>query len=183
MKKLILVYVVLAFILLTSCAVTAPPKEGSDEVKGNIDRKYSNIEELFLYWEEYGYPDYVGGVYSPGGSMSCLTVLLVGDDGSAENLIRDCLTDTYGLSFGTSEYSYNELSEVNEKIADYMLTHDKIYSAGIGWGSSGGYGADGKEFRVVVTVDESVLTEYNNKLRRQYGDVVEVEAGDPPILL
>lgn len=186
MKRWIIICTILASLIFVFVAADAASDAGK-KTPGRIDRQYYDMAELFQYWEDSGYPDYVGGVFSPSGSMSHLTVLLVEDDGSGENRIRASLVSTSGLSFGTAKYSYNELSAVNDEIvANHMVTGSKIYSVGVGWTSSGGevagFGKNGKEFRVVVTVDESVLTEYKVKFRLLYGDMVEVQAGSPLVL-
>lgn len=187
MKRWIMICTILASLLLVFVAAAAAV-DNSEKAQAGIGRQYYDMAELFQYWEEYGYPDYVGGVYSPGGSMSHLKVLLVEDDGSGEDQIRASLVNTYGLSFGKAKYSYNQLLEVNDEIvSNHMVTGGKIYSVGVGWTSSGGkvtgFGASGKEFRVVVTVDGSVLTEYKIKFRLLYGNMVEVQAGSPMDLL
>ncbi|KPU42460.1 hypothetical protein OXPF_42450 [Oxobacter pfennigii] len=161
---------------------------GNNESSRLPDGKYSNIVELFEYWEQKGYPDYVGGVVSTDGSMNNLTVLLVNDDGTKEEQIRALLADHSGVSFGTAAYSHNAMKAVSEEItANYMGSGNKVYSVGIGWTSADGkvtgFGESRKESRVVVSVDESVLTEYKNKFYKLYGDMVVVEAGGAPILL
>ena len=184
MKKLITVFAILATILYAS-ATAASASEGSEAVGDGVQRQYQDMAELFQYWEEYGYPNYVGGVFSTDQSMRQLTVLLAGDDGTGENQILASLIDASCLSFGTAKYSYNALLAVNDEISYTMLTDDNIYGTGVGWSSSRdgvhGFGESGKEFRVVVSVDESTLAEYNDKLHGLYGDTVVVEAGGPVV--
>ena len=187
MKRWIMVCTILASLLFIFVAAAAAG-DGSEKEQSGIDRQYYNMDELFQHWEDSGYPDYVGGVFSSDGSMNRLTVLLVEDDGSGENQIRASLANTYGLSFGTSKYSYNQLSAVNDEIvANYLISGSKVYGVGVGWASAeeevNGFGKNGKEFRVVVTVDESVLTEYKEKFDLLYGDMVEVQAGSESVTL
>lgn len=174
MKRLIAILMILACVLSAPVAAYAANEEG----------EYSDIEELYQYWEMNGYPDYAGGVFSDSDSIGHLTVLLVNDDGTIADQIRDSLVDDSGVSFGKAEFSYNALKEASEDIsANYMGSDEKIYSVGVGWTSADGvvtgFGESGKEFRVVVTVDESVLTEYEDKFHELYGDMVVVEAGGP----
>lgn len=67
-----------------------------------------------------------------------------------------------------------------------MGSDGKIYGVGVGWtsvdGVVTGFGESGKESRVVVSVDESVLTEYTDKFYELYGDMVVVEAGEAFVL-
>ena len=172
MKKLII------FTVLLLC-IFAPAAYGAE--------KYPDINALFQHWETDGYPDYVGGVFSTDGGTTRLTVLLVGDDGSAAEQIRASLIDDGGLSFGSAVFSMGELKAVNDEIVEKFLGKaDKLYSVGVGWTSSGGlvtgFGESGTEPRVVVSVDESVLQEYRDKFHALYGGIVVVEAGGPVTL-
>ena len=146
--------------------------------------EYKNVSELFEYWETNGYPNYVGTVYSTDGSMDNLTILIVDDNGTKADEIRSMLVDASGVTFGTAEYSHNELLKVNNEILEkYMSKDQNIYSMGLGWGwgtvdgKTTGFGESKKESRVVLTVDESVAQEYANKFHEIYGDMVVVEAG------
>ncbi|MGI6168730.1 MAG: hypothetical protein ACOYI4_03300 [Christensenellales bacterium] len=163
----------------------APADDGQPELDGrpigSVAGKYANIGDLFQHWETDGYPDYVGGVYSTDGSEGKLTVLLVGDDGSKAEEIRGLLVDDSGVSFGAASFSYNAmLAAIDEIAADYMGKEEPVYSVGIGWTSeAAGFGESGKEFRVVVSVDASVLADYTDRLHQRYGDMVVVETGGP----
>lgn len=163
-----------------------------EEPEGNgtlypADGQYSNISELYEYWEQNGYPDYVGGVFSTDGGMNNLTVLIVNGEESKAEQIRNLLVDDSGVSFGTAMFSYNEMKAANDEIvANYLGSDNKVYSVGIGWiskdGVATGFGESGKESRVVVSVDKSVLTEYEDKFYKLYGDMVVVEEGGAAIL-
>lgn len=202
MKRLTAILLILACVLSAPIAAyaaneaPAPVSEGNEapvpapdgnEAPRLSDGKYSNIGELFQYWEANGYPDYVGSVYSTSGGPA-LTVLLVNDDGTGAEQIRALLADDSGVSFGTAEFSYNTLKAVNDEIvANYLGSDEKVYSVAVGWTSADGvvtgFGESGKESRVVVSVDESVLAEYADKFYELYGDMVVVEAGEAPVLL
>lgn len=142
---------------------------------------YADISVLFEVWEEFGYPDDVGGVYSTDGSVDRLTVLLVGDeDGSREAEIRAMLNDDSEATFEASTYSYNRLLEIHQEVTgDYLFEDLEFHSCGIGWGQDGGFGESGHELRVVLTVDEARLEEYREMFSKVYGDAVVVEAGGP----
>ena len=150
---------------------------------GVMAAPYADISALFQYWEEFGYPDDVAGVYSTDGSAYNLTVQLVGDeDGSREAEIRAMLNDDSEVTFESSTYSQERLQSINQEITEfYMYEGSGIYGSGIGWGLDGGFGESGSEFRVVVTVDETRLEEYRSIFSGIYGDAVVLEAGEPPV--
>ncbi len=176
MKKLIAFLIALTCILsfyMTALAANSDSNKSLSPVSG----KYENIVALYEHWETKGYPDYVGFVFSTDGSENNLTVLLVGDDGTAEKQIRSMLISDSGLSFGSAKYSYNELRAIAEEISsDYLENNNLFYDIGVGWGGVGdgapGFGASGKEPRVVVGVDKSILTEYTKKFEKLYSDKV-----------
>jgi hypothetical protein len=183
MKKLIAFLIALTCILSFSMTALAT---GSDNDSESVEPEpllnhdtYENITALYEHWETNGYPDYVGFVFSTDGSENNLTVLLVGDDGTAENQIRGMLISDSGLSFGSAEYSYNELLAIAGEISsEYLEKNNLFYDLGVGWGGvddvAPGFGASGKEPRVVVGVDKSILTEYTKKFEKLYGDKVVV---------
>ncbi|MBE6932990.1 MAG: LPXTG cell wall anchor domain-containing protein [Ruminococcaceae bacterium] len=151
---------------------------------GVMAAPYADISALFQYWEEFGYPADVAGVYSTDGSAENLTVMLIGDnDGSREAEIRAMLNDDSGLTVEAGSYSQERLQSINQEISEfYMFEGSGIYGCGIGWGQDGGFGASGSEFRVVVTAEEDRVEEYRSMFSRIYDDAVVVEAGQPPVL-
>lgn len=153
-------------------------------VTGVMAAPYADISALFQFWEEFGYPEDVAGVYSTDGSAENLTVMLVGDnDGSREAEIRAMLNDDSGATFEAGSYSQERLQSINDEITEfYMYEGSGIHGCGIGWGMDGGFGASGSEFRVIVTVEEERVEEYLSMFSRIYGDAVVVEAGEPPVL-
>ncbi|HHT25247.1 MAG TPA: hypothetical protein GXZ76_07015 [Clostridiaceae bacterium] len=183
MKKIIAFVIALMCILSLSITVLATDSSSNSEfvVQGSSLNHvtYENIVALYEHWETNGYPDYVGFVYSTDGSSNNLTVLLVEDDGTAENKIRSMLISDAGLSFGSAKYSYNELLAIADEISsEYLEKNNLFYGLGVGWGGAGdgapGFGNSGKEPRVVVGVDKSILTEYTKKFEKLYGDRVVV---------
>ena len=179
MKKLITILLIIA--ALFSISVTAFAANDSP------DEQFSNIADLVQYWEEIGYPDYVGNVYSTDGSTENITILLVNDDGTAESQIRSMLVDASGVSFGEAQYSYNSLLAINNEIVQkYMIDEQKVNSVSVGWtsidGKVTGFGKNGKEARVVITVEENVLAEFTDEFKQLYGELVIVESGGAIIL-
>jgi hypothetical protein len=151
-----------------------------DAAQGDSER-YPSVMALFQYWEENGYPDYVGGVINGN------TILLVNDDGSMEEAIRISLVENSGVSFGSALYSYNTLTAINNEIvANYLGKDENVKTVSVGWdyqnGVLSGFGESGNEFRVIISVDEAVATEYANRFYSQYGDKVVVKAGGGIVL-
>lgn len=139
-------------------------------------------EELFAKWTEDGYPDDVGGVYYDDAQDKTVITLIDPSDGRIDE-IRSLVTDPETLAFDQGKYSYNDLLAVQREIEKEMATQsDKpsIHSVGIGWisidGKVTGFGESGKEFRVVVSVDESVFSEFAAKYKEKYGDMIYVES-------
>ncbi|NLJ69930.1 MAG: hypothetical protein GX328_00500 [Clostridiaceae bacterium] len=183
MKKLIAFLIALTCILSFSITVLATDSNSDSEFivqESSINHvTYENIAALYEHWETNGYPDYVGFVYSTDGSTNNLTVLLVGDDGTAEDQIRSMLINDSGLSFGSAKYSYNELMTIaNEISSEYFENNKLFYGLSVGWGGVGdgapGFGDSGREARVVVEVDSSIFAEYTKLFKELYGDKVVV---------
>jgi hypothetical protein len=178
MKKLIAFLIALTCILSFSMTAFAADSD-SNKSLSPVSDKYENIAALYEHWETNGYPDYVGFVFSTDGSTNNLTVLLVEDDGTAENKIRSMLISDAGLSFGSAKYSYNELLAIADEItSDYLEKNDLFYGLGVGWGGVGdgapGFGDSGKEARVYIEVDKSIFAEYSKLFEEVYGDRVVV---------
>jgi hypothetical protein len=141
--------------------------------------------DILSGWDENGYPDDIGGVFYDQDTGKT-TILLVNPSVERENELTALMP---GVAFLPSAYSYNELLAVQKDITNEMISQPAgeavIYSAGIGFtmidGQLTGFGESGKEFRVVVSVDESVYAETVNRYRELYGDMVYVEPGTAPI--
>lgn len=189
MRRLIAIVIIMIMfsILAVSYTVYAINETPTEIVPSFESRQYSNVYKLYEYWEENGYPDYVGDVYSTDGGIDNLTILLVNDDGTYEDKIRASLIDDSGVSFGSAKYSHNELKSIQEEIVrNYMGSDKNVYGVGAGWtsvdGIVTGFGEEGNESRVVVGVDKSVIKEYTNIFNNLYGDRVVVEVSGPMVL-
>lgn len=168
MKLLRILITALLCIALSTCALAAD---------------FANVYELFVHWEQNGYPPDVAGVYSNDGSMENLTIQLIGDtDGSREAEIRAMLEDDSTVSFEAGTYSTADLQRIHEEIVDTYMSDpaNGIYSCGVGWSSEGGFGPGGNESRVVVTVAEDRYAELLAALVDAYGGAVYVEVGAQP---
>jgi len=131
-------------------------------------------------WEMDGYPDDIGGVYYDS-ATNANGILVVNPTPQRLAELRELFGDSVTITPG--KYSYNELLLVQNEISEMMFANQDggIYSSGMGWtridGIVQGFGESGKEFRVVVSVDESVFEHYNTGFLSRYGERVYVEVG------
>jgi len=160
------------------------PDDGQYEmhqVDESIDMSWMTTAYVtFAEWEKFGYPDDIGGVYSLDGGSE-LGFLVVNPSQQRINELHELLG--YNAVITPCKYSYNELKLVQQEITDMMSSSSNsgIYSSGLGWISTNGvvhgFGDSSKEFRVTVSVDESVFDHYNDGFTNRYGDRVVVEIG------
>lgn len=141
--------------------------------------EFANMYTLLQYWEENGYPDDVGSIYSTDGSPYNFTVQLVGDDITERaDEIRAMLIDPSTVTFEKGQFTDKQLHEIRQEIQDTYMT-DGISSVSVGWGNAGGFGASGKELRVVVTTDEAHAIDLAQTLGQRYGEAVAVQIAAP----
>lgn len=196
MKKTVFTLMTLIFL----CSISGTPyasaagdpleaeKKAADAtgaVSGSAAEIAPDQPELLNDWETNGYPDDVGGVYYDDATGNLVIMLVNADEARVQELRS--MAQGARIGFGMSRYSYNELLAVQKKIAaEADGGKQKIYGVGVGWtvldGEVTGFGESGKEFRVVVTVDESVLDEYVNAYESLYGDMVRVKPGEIPVI-
>ena len=164
MKKLICILLILCLAFALGANVLAA--------------QFANAYTLLQDWETNGYPDDVGSIYSTDGTPYNLTVQLVGDDFEARaEEIRAMLDDPSTISFEKGTYTDKQLHEISAEISEaYMTAGSGVQSVGVGWGSNGGFGASGKEMRVVVRADEDRAIDLAQELGNKYGEAVIVEA-------
>lgn len=143
------------------------------------------IEEMVASWEENGYPDFVGHVYYDQETDKFKLGLVEMDDPEAEELIAS-LEEIDNIEIETATFAYNDLLKIQTSISEELEkssnNEEGINGVGVGWttidGEVSGFGSSGKEFRVIVTVDESVYDEYKEKFASAYGEKVYVESGE-----
>lgn len=160
-----------ALLLLAGCSLET-----------RYDSNPKPLDAWMAQWDTAGYPDDVAGIYYDE-EAGCLALLVVGE--SAVKTYEKLLTGAYTV--GTAAYSMNEMLAAQAEIGPEMTGEDsKIYATGVGWtnidGQVTGFGASGKEFRLVVSVDKSVLAQYTEAFHQRYGDMVYVEVGEPVVL-
>ena len=138
---------------------------------------------LLALWEREGYPDDIGGVYFDNDSGS-LALLLVNP--TPERIAELRALAGHDLIITPSTYSYNELRRIQDEIWAEVGADSKIFGVGVGWTSDEdrnviGFGESGKEFRVLVWVDETVFEHYSSEFARRFGGRVVVEISEPNI--
>ena len=135
------------------------------------------FDNAFKQWEISGYPDDIGGVYYDS-DLGKMGILIVNPEQGRIDELRAMFSD--GVVLTPSTFSYNELRLAQEEIDAIMAPGSGIYSTGVGWTSTDGivhgFGESGKEFRLVVGVDESVFDHYSEGFAALYGDRVVIEA-------
>lgn len=135
---------------------------------------------IFMQWEKEGYPDDIGGVYFDS-ELGVMGVLVVNPTPERMDELRATFSDQ--VVFTPSAFSRNELRLAQDEINSIMTPDSGIFSTGTGWTSTDGrvhgFGESGKEFRLIVGVDESVFEHYREGFAQLYGDRVVVQISDP----
>jgi len=135
-----------------------------------------------MQWEKEGYPDDIGGIYFDS-DFNTYGILVVNPSPQRISELHELLGNNVIIT--PCIYSFNELMQVQNEITEMMVANPEggIYSSGIGWGNinnaNRGFGESGKEFRVSISVDESVFDHYNTGFTNRYGDRVIVSVGSP----
>lgn len=176
MRKYIIVAFALLLILLTPFTSIA---HASEEGK-------MSFQDMYNDWEMNGYPDYVGHVIYDD-TVDKYEIGLVNATEADKNEILSKIGNNDGVVLGTARYSYNELLKFQNQIIDDTNGVEGIYGLAVGWtsvdGEVIGFGESGKEFRIILTVDENLYGEYVKKLQEDYGDMVHVETGEMAVEL
>ena len=132
---------------------------------------YPTLFDLFQYWCNEGYPDYVTGIWSNDGSSYNLTVGLVegatGEAGKQE--ILDLVENDSSITFTTQTYSYNYLRQVQDELTPYF----KQELGMVGTGVSEMENCVDVEFLTEKANDETTLN-FIAKLKETYGDAISV---------
>lgn len=187
MKRFKIVSFIILLALLLPSTLLAEKVEDSllQEIEESLahetlDDGMADLEELFNNWEMNGYPDYIGHVIYDN-SVNKYAIGLVGASEADKNEIISKLSNPEIINFETATYSYNELLSVQNEIAGDSKEIEGIHSVGTGWTTINnevtGFGKSGHEFRIVVSVDESIFDEYVEKYHAEYGDMVHLEVG------
>lgn len=130
--------------------------------------------ELFSGWENNdSYPDYVTGVFY-NTETGKLSFLLTENTAERQRELTAGLTDADGLTYYQGEYSHKELAKAQKELE--AAGQEGVLAVRIGWSAvTGGFGAEGKDFRVVVTAADANAEALADFCREQWGDKVKVD--------
>lgn len=133
--------------------------------------------ELFARWEQDGYPDDVTGIFY-NTETSCLAIVLTDNTEARQKELRETLTDGETLTFFGGEYSHAQLAERAAAIERDMAENGLSGTVTVGWGADGGYGASGKDFRVVIKTEKDAVAALTERYA-EYSEMVTVEEAVP----
>lgn len=126
MKKVFLSF--LLILTLCSAAIAAFAKTDTGDFETALD--------LYNYWNENGFPDYVCGVWTKDGNIQKLTISVLdneeGERGRQEILLK--INDDSTVAFEYGEYSLNELIKIQEELFNGFInfkSETKIFSADV----------------------------------------------------
>ena len=144
---------------------------------GGAGETYATMGDLYQAWGGWeGYPDYICGVWSTDGGMTCLTVAVTddkaGEKGKQE--ILSLLADPNTVTFTTQKYSYRELLAVMDDITARMGADSPIVACGI-------YEMENKVHATMLETAENAKT-IAEEVAEKHGDKIVVELGSEIIL-
>ena len=135
---------------------------------------FQTAGDLFVYWAEHGYPDYVGGIWSTDGSIQNITVSLT--DSSAQSKILDLIENDGTVKFEAAAYSRNELMALQREL-------DKYFDKGVGLFYTS---VDDIGNTVVLGMDldneTDAMREFMDMCAEQYGGMVKFEKSGAPMV-
>lgn len=122
--------------------------------------------ELYVAWQENGWPEDVGGFYIDSGKY----VISVVDINDARiNEIKSSISDQDNVDFVNCKYSYNELETVFAQLDKQVWAAGNVRTLGI----------DIKENYVGIGVSPEEVDEFRQIYGKLYGDRVSVYAQGP----
>lgn len=182
MKRFLILLMITA--LLAAAALPAAASGGSALTDRETDTgtaaaptTFADAAALFQYWEAFGYPDYVSGVWTATGGTAQLVIGITEQGGeAARRELLALIENDASVSFVTQKYSYNYLRGVQEDITAYLMGRD-LGSWGIGVFVMQGrvelfleHGTDHEATALVV-----------RELLGQYGDALAIVTENGPI--
>ena len=148
---------------------------------------FADMRELNNYWAANGYPDWVGGTYSPSAREKYFGVLIVAGEEDKEAELRAMLLDDSTLEVTTGcPCSYNRLLAIQQELYNGKKTDPPgITSSGIGWTSDEngihGFGPSGRELRITVIIRPKYYESSRAILLERYGEnIFDFQMGKEP---
>lgn len=132
--------------------------------------------DLLARWEQDGYPEDVTGVFYNTESGT-LSILLTQNTEARRAELSGSIEDGEKVLFFDGAYSHARLAAVQNTIAEELNagTAEGLQKVVLGWGAQGGFGENGKDFRVVVVADDGKADQLAARYAAEYGDIVVVE--------
>ena len=132
--------------------------------------------DLLARWEQDGYPEDVTGVFYNTDSGT-LSILLTKNTEARRAELSGSIEDGEKVLFFDGMYSHDELAAVQTEIAEELSagTAQGLQKVALGWGVHGGFGQNGKDFRVVVEAADEQAEQLAARYAAEYGDIVAVE--------
>lgn len=132
--------------------------------------------DLLARWEQDGYPEDVTGVFYNTDSGT-LSILLTKNTEARRAELSGSIEDGEKVLFFDGTYSHDKLAAVQTEIAEELSagTTQGLQKVTLGWGVCGGFGQNGKDFRVVVEAADEQAEQLAAHYAEQYGDIVVVE--------
>lgn len=143
--------------------------------------EFKDINELFQYWENNTYPEYVCGIWSTNGSLFHLTVAV--NDEKAEKEILELIENDSSVAFAYARYSKNFLVSIIDEMNSRFCEYEYANKTGFVLMSLDEY-----ENRV----DIAFKTEYENneycielvnELESRFGEAINIEYTDAEFVL
>lgn len=182
MKRFLILLMITA--LLAAAALPAAASGGSALTDRETDTgtaaaptTFADAAALFQYWEAFGYPDYVSGVWTATGGTAQLVIGITEQGGeAARRELLALIENDASVSFVTQKYSYNYLRGVQEDITAYLMGRDL---------GSWGIGVFVMQGRVELSLEHGTDHEATalvvRELLGQYGDALAIVTENGPI--
>lgn len=122
--------------------------------------------ELYVAWQENGWPEDVGGFYIDSGKY---VISIVDINDARINEIKSSISDQDNVDFVNCKYSYNELETVFAQLDKQVWAAGNVRTLGI----------DIKENYVGIGVSPEEVDEFRQIYGKLYGDRVSVYAQGP----
>ncbi|MCM1371037.1 MAG: helix-turn-helix transcriptional regulator [Clostridium sp.] len=134
-KKLFWIIILSIIIIITLIIISVfVYKTSEDKISDYYEKNYQktfvarNVDALLKYRNDGGYPDYYGGMYISDDANN-LILLIVKDKIPSENTreiyyYNELINLDESIKIEYVKNSYNVLEEVNDKIIEYITTHE-----------------------------------------------------------
>lgn len=169
MKKIIIFLITLIYICSLSITVSA---DGA---------RYKDASELYGFWLDYGYPDYICGVWSThGGSELTFGIQNTKEGNAGKQEILDLIENDSSVSFAYQKHSMNYLKEIEQ---DWWRCVEKNTSE---WLLGVGISHSENVFKITIrekSIKNDAVVKTVSNLSEKYGDAVAFEVSNSELTL